>query len=163
MDRVAARAGWIGMTACPGQGAAGTLARELAAMRAAGAGHLVTLLGDGELARLGVPGLGAAAAGAGMRWWQAPIADFATPDAAWEATWAGVSPVLQAALAAGAGVVVHCRMGLGRTGTVVARMLVEAGAAPEAAIAAVRAARPGTIETAGQAAWVRGLSGAVRW
>jgi protein-tyrosine phosphatase len=158
MDRVFAHRGWIGMTACPGQAA--PLAEDLAAMRAAGATHLVTLLGDGELARLGVPGIGAAAKAAGLVWWQVPVADFGTPDAAWEARWAEAAPALHAALRAGEGVVVHCRMGLGRTGTIAARLLVEAGTRPEAAIAAVRTARPGTIETAAQAAHV--LSAAAR-
>jgi protein-tyrosine phosphatase len=159
MDRVFARAGWIGMTACPGQGGPETLVRDLAAMRAAGATHLVTLLGDGELARLGVPGIGAAAEAAGLVWWQVPIADFGTPDAAWEARWADAAPKLHAALAAGQGVVIHCRMGLGRTGTIAARLLVEAGEAADAAIAQVRAARHGTIETAAQADHVRRVSG----
>jgi protein-tyrosine phosphatase len=156
MDRVDAQSGWIGMTACPGQAA--PLERELADMRAAGATHLVTLLGDDELARLGAARIGAAAAAAGLTWWQVPVADFGTPDAAWEADWAVAAPTLHAALAAGEGVVVHCRMGLGRTGTIAARMLVEAGDSPEAAIAAVRAARPGTIETAAQADHVRRIS-----
>jgi ADP-ribosyl-[dinitrogen reductase] hydrolase len=84
-----------------------------------------------------------------------PIADFGTPDAAWGARWADAAPKLHAALAAGQGVVIHCRMGLGRTGTIAARMLVEAGVPADAAIAAVRAARPGTIETAAQEGHVR--------
>lgn len=160
MDRVEAREGWIGMTACPGQ--AVPLARELAAMRGAGATHLVTLLGDAELGRLGAGSIGAAARAAGLVWWQVPVADFGTPDAAWEAAWAEAAPALHAALAAGEGVVIHCRMGLGRTGTIAARTLVEAGMPPEAAIAAVRAARPGTIETAAQEAHVRRLSANAR-
>lgn len=45
---------------------------------------------------------------------------------------------------------VHCLMGLGRTGTVVAAWLVARGAEPEEAIHRVREARPGSVETAEQ-------------
>jgi len=47
-------------------------------------------------------------------------------------------------------------MGLGRTGMAAALLLVERGIAPEDAIAAVRRARPGAIETRGQETLVRG-------
>ncbi len=46
--------------------------------------------------------------------------------------------------------VVHCTMGYGRTGTVLAAYLVACGALPEDAIDEVRRARPGAIETAEQ-------------
>jgi protein-tyrosine phosphatase len=52
-------------------------------------------------------------------------------------------------------VLVHCAAGLGRTGTLAALLLVEGGLEPEAAIARVRQARPGTLETADQEAFVR--------
>ena len=51
--------------------------------------------------------------------------------------------------------VIHYRGGLGRTGTVAARLLVEFGMGPEEAIAAVRKARPGAIENAEQEDYVR--------
>ncbi len=160
MDRIAAGAGWIGMLPCPGRGAPGALARDMAAIRGVGARHLLTLLPDDELARLGVPGLGAAAAAAGLAWHQAPLTDFAAPGPAWEAAWAAIAPALHACLDAGGGVAVHCRAGLGRTGTVAARLLAERGLPPAAAVAAVRRARPGAIETPGQLAWVLAFSAA---
>ena len=45
--------------------------------------------------------------------------------------------------------------GLGRTGTMAAKMLVGFGVSPEDAIASVRQARPGTIETAAQEQYIR--------
>lgn len=45
---------------------------------------------------------------------------------------------------------VHCLAGLGRTGTMIACLLVSRGTGPEAAIAQVRAARPGSVQTAAQ-------------
>jgi protein-tyrosine phosphatase len=53
----------------------------------------------------------------------------------------------------------HCRGGLGRAGMISARLLVESGVEPTAAMERVRAARPGAIETPRQEEWVRtGLS-----
>jgi ADP-ribosyl-[dinitrogen reductase] hydrolase len=47
----------------------------------------------------------------------------------------------------GGRIVLHCRGGLERTGTIAARLLVEFGLDSRAAIAAVRQARPGAIQT----------------
>jgi ADP-ribosylglycohydrolase len=67
-------------------------------------------------------------------------------------------------LAAGERVVVACRGGLGRTGTAVACLLVDAGLAPDEAIARTRAARPGAVECPSQETFVREWTrwGAVR-
>ena len=52
---------------------------------------------------------------------------------------------------------VHCRGGLGRAGTIAARLLVECGWPAAKAIAAVREVRPGAIETRAQEKYVLGL------
>jgi len=52
---------------------------------------------------------------------------------------------------------VHCRGGLGRSGMIAARMLVELGTPADEAIARVRSARPGAVETSEQVAYVRAV------
>ena len=65
---------------------------------------------------------------------------------------------LRNALLAGHRVLVHCRGGLGRAGTVAARLLVELGVPAVEAIRRVRAARPGAIETIEQQQYVLDLT-----
>ncbi len=151
--------GRIAFTRCPGRRDPGAAARclreDLAAIRAWGAGLLVTLVEAQELDLLGVPDLGARARAAGMAWLHLPIVDFGVPDAAFESTWITAGEAIRTRLRAKRDVLLHCRGGLGRSGTIAARLLVELGTDPETAIAAVRAARPGAVETAAQEAHIR--------
>ncbi|MEW6269199.1 MAG: phosphatase [Thermodesulfobacteriota bacterium] len=150
--------GAIGMSPCPGAPAhdGDALLRHVAAFRAMGASALVSLI----TARENVPRtpreIGDAAARAGLEWHWLPIADMHVPDREFEERWATAGPVLRARLRRGERVVVHCRGGRGRSGTVAARLLVELGVDPERAIAAVRAVNGGAIETAAQELHVRG-------
>ncbi|MFX7763978.1 protein-tyrosine phosphatase family protein, partial [Acinetobacter baumannii] len=68
--------------------------------------------------------------------------------------WRVLADGLRAALDRGERLVIHCRAGLGRSGMIAARLLVARGLPVETAIAAVRRARPGAIETSGQEAWI---------
>jgi atypical dual specificity phosphatase len=51
---------------------------------------------------------------------------------------------------AGDGVLVHCRAGIGRTGTILGCFLVSRGVEPAAAIAKIRRERPGSVEVYAQ-------------
>lgn len=64
-----------------------------------------------------------------------------------------IRPVIQQLvqqIRSGKKVVVHCRGGLGRAGTVVGAILIEMGYDPDFSVDAVRGARPGAIQTQSQ-------------
>ena len=141
--------GVSGMCECPGRteayGLGGDVERDLAEDIILGAlGIPAALLGVSEVAfRDG-------AAAHGYDWRHLPITDMHAPDNRFESGWEAAGPALRGLLDAGRTVVLHCRAGLGRTGTIAARLLIEFGATPGDAIARVRAARPYAIETSRQ-------------
>jgi protein-tyrosine phosphatase len=69
-------------------------------------------------------------------------------------SWPELADRLHALLDEGSKVFIHCRGGFGRSGMIAARLLVERGLDPAAALAHVRRARPGAVENAAQEAWV---------
>lgn len=152
--------GRIGLTACPGIAAAlggnrrGALDADLAAIVAWRARALVTLVEPFELTLLGVEDLSQRAIAQGLAWWHLPVIDGTAPGAAFEPRWAEAGPALHRHLDAGERIVVHCHAGMGRSGAVAARLLVERGMPPEQAIITVRRARPGAIENDEQVRWV---------
>lgn len=159
IDAVAAPGGGlIGMTFCPGKkqrdAASGTWDRDLdldlARIRDWGAVAVVTLMEAHELAKYQVERLGAAVEAFGLEWHHLPIIDADVPREPFEALWVRSGPRLREHLAAGRRILLHCRGGLGRTGTIAARLLAELGMPTRDAVAAVHAARPGTLETPAQ-------------
>jgi hypothetical protein len=155
--------GRIGVTFCPGKhdraAATGAWARDLAvdldALVAWGARLVLTLVEPAELVALKVPDLGAEAEARGLDWRHLPIADFSVPGDAFEAQWRKTGRDIRGLLRSGGDVVVHCKGGLGRAGTIAARLLAELGVPPDEAIRQVRRARKGAIETPAQLAHVR--------
>ena len=102
----------------------------------------------------------AALAAAGLRAVHLPVPDFTPPTVAQLES--GVAAI-DAALAAGERVAVHCGAGLGRTGTLIAAWLVTRGRNADGAIAEVRARRPGSIETEAQEGAVRDFAASRGW
>lgn len=154
-------AGRLHLSPCPGHwdgpASAAAVRRDLAAIAAADASRLVTLVEARELP-LAIDQWRRAVAAAGLAWVHLPIPDFGVPDADFERGW--VAADLGARLRAGDTVAIHCRAGLGRTGTVAARLLVEcAGLDADAAIARIRRDHAsGAVETPAQVAHLREIA-----
>ncbi len=161
--------GRIGISFCPGKwqsdAMTGAWARELdvdlEAIATWGAKAVVTLVETHELVALRVEGLETATAHHSMRWFHLPIRDVTAPGPTFETKWETAGVQLRQILMNGEDVFVHCKGGLGRAGTIAARLLVELGVSPKQAIADVRAARPGAIQTREQERYALALSEAL--
>ena len=88
----------------------------------------------------------------GLRTYHFPVPDLAPPSFGQALD---ICRIAEAAIARRRGVAVHCRGGLGRTGTVLASVLVWLGDDSEEAIDKVRFARPMAIQTSAQETFVR--------
>lgn len=166
---VKAWSGRLGMTFCPGKQADGlrlnvTYARDLTADLSRirieeRCDLLVTLLEPHEFKLLGVPNLQQTAESLGMKSVVVPWKDATIPSADRSAP--GFAAALESALLTlrtGGNVVVHCRGGLGRTGTLVACLLIASGLSGQAATEVTRRARFGTIQTMDQELFVRAFA-----
>lgn len=155
IDAVRAGHGLIGMTLLPGRRDAispeGEWRRDIVAdMEAVVAWHpamMITLMESHEFAHSGVPAFERHIRESGLpRWEHLAIPDGGVPDRTFEAQWARVGPDAEGYLRAGERVLIHCRAGLGRAGTVAARLLIEIGVPVDEAIERIRAKRPKAIE-----------------
>lgn len=154
--------GRLGITFCPGKKGDSVFGAEwdrdldldMDAIKGWGASAVLSLIEDHEFEMLGVPALGEAVTARGIEWLHFPIRDLDTPTDDAMSTWAATSAQLHAIMERGGRVLVHCRGGLGRAGTIAALMLVERGWSAPQAISDVRVVRPGAIETEDQERWV---------
>jgi ADP-ribosyl-[dinitrogen reductase] hydrolase len=169
VDALNLTCGRVGMTFCPGKhhDSAYSMVRwerdleaDLGKIRAEGWTHMISLIEAHEMSRFRVPSLGARAVAHGFTWHHFPIVDGYTPAEASLPRLLTLRAEWRAWLRSGASVVVHCRGGLGRAGTIASILLLDTGHAEDAdtAIAMVRSVRPGAIEKVGQEAFIRDLA-----
>jgi protein-tyrosine phosphatase len=131
---------------------------EMVGWRAAGAGLVVSLLTPGEAAEFELGDEAAAANASGMRFIGFPVPDRDVP-ASRERFRELVSEVA-GELAAGRGVVIHCRQGIGRAGLLAAGVLIATGFGPAEAVSRVSAARGRPVpETPAQRRWLDEFAG----
>ena len=156
--------GRLGMTFLPGKrypGRGGDHWRELEAdaglLRAEhGVDTLLLLVEDRELDAAQVVGIADVMAAHGIELLRHPIVDFGVPSDPEELRVALRG--LMESISTGRRVAVACMGGLGRTGTVVACLLLDAGLDAAAAIDLTRTTRRGAIETDAQLDFVRDWS-----
>jgi protein-tyrosine phosphatase len=121
-----------------------------------GAHILVGLIEDHEFRELDILALPETANDMAIDYRRFPVPDFGTPEDV--AGFYQLIDELVDELDAQKTIVVHCKGGLGRAGTLAASVLVRAGVLPEVAITAVRGTRPGAIENSAQESFVYELA-----
>ncbi len=154
--------GSLGITFCPGKkgdsahGApwARDLDIDMDSIEVWGAKAVVTLIEDHEFEMLSVGTLGEAVMARGIEWHHLPIRDLNCPTPETMVCWQTLSPRLHQILECGGKVLVHCRGGLGRAGTLAALILIERGRSASDAIQEVRSVRRGAVETVEQERWL---------
>jgi protein-tyrosine phosphatase len=99
-----------------------------------------------------------------LQWHNLPITDGEAPDHRLLEPWARLGPLVIEELKSGGRLVVHCKGGLGRAGTVACMLMLDFGASGDAdeAIRRVRAVRRGAIETPAQEAFLHDWANRLR-
>ncbi|MCC5972202.1 MAG: dual specificity protein phosphatase family protein [Pararhodobacter sp.] len=152
-DRLPLGTGILGIGPLPGR--AGDLPGDLARIKDFAPALVISMTGTDEMAAHGAADLPQALQHAGIDWAHFPVTDFGLPDPETAQGWQAVADKALAVCAAGGRVFVHCKAGRGRSGMVAMRLMVQLGEAPGPALARLRAARPGAVETEAQQDWAQ--------
>ena len=102
---------------------------------------------DDQLKMLRVGRLGLYVAKYSMEWYQIPVPDTAAPNYETLDQWNYIRQRIHTRLDREEKILIHCRGGLGRSGTLAAKLLMDKGLTCREAIERVRVIRPGAIET----------------
>jgi len=141
--------GRIGITLCPGKyqpvswsgGWNRNLEIDIDVIGDSGSTVVVSLVEDNEMRVLGVQGLGKAILAREMEWIHIPFEDTTAPDYKWMQGFDLVAPSILTSIKNGDSIVIHCKGGLSRAGTVVALLLCSMGMEVFSAIQLIRNVR----------------------
>ncbi|TFH50480.1 MAG: hypothetical protein E4G89_03305 [Methanothrix sp.] len=158
--------GIIGISACPGyRDESGCLdlyeellLNDLTSISNWGAAALVTLLDNLELRNLGVRDLPNTVDWLNLLWFHLPIDNGGIPGKDFELLWSPIGSQLCQLLREGKRIVIHCKEGIGRSGLIAARLLIQLGVPPEQAIKLVQKARPESLQLYSQEKYCYSLS-----
>lgn len=141
---------------CPLPGHYNTLCEDVETIVAWNPSIVLTLTEMSEMEDLGSEHLGPQLETRGITWKHLPIRDWSGLSDHNAAYWPVLSGQLHGVLDQGEAVLTHCRGGLGRSGMIALRLLVERGIEPETALKRLRHVRPGAVETPEQMRWAMG-------
>jgi len=102
---------------------------------------VVSLVEETEMKDLRVQGLGKAILARELEWIHIPFEDTTAPDYKWMKVFDLVAPSILASIKNGDSIVIHCKGGLGRAGTVAALLLCSMGMEVIAALELIRDVR----------------------
>jgi protein-tyrosine phosphatase len=145
--------GKLGLCRLPGR--SDELAADVAVLANWKPGIVVSLTEISEMTELGAGLLSALLSAQNIQWAHFPIEDFCVPSKGVATQWSALSERLHTVLDQGQNVLLHCRGGLGRSGMIALRLLVERGEVFDDALARIRIVRPGAVETDAQMAWAK--------
>jgi protein-tyrosine phosphatase len=131
-------------TPCPGTKAADLVA-SVAQLKSAGATAIVTLMPMHELHANGADELPSICQQNDLAWYHFPVEDDAAPAAEFASAWSANSAEVLQILADGGTLAVHCKGGSGRTGLMVAMLLIHRGEPLVSVIEQVQEIRPKSL------------------
>lgn len=129
------------------------LEEDVAEIVALNCACVLTLSSEEELILHGAHRLSSLLVDKGIEWHHFPIDDYATPLPSQDQAWSELSDRLHHHLNNNLTILIHCYAGIGRSGMIALRLLVEQGVNPEEALNQIRNVRPGAIERPAQYEW----------
>ncbi|MBM7457156.1 protein-tyrosine phosphatase [Oceanisphaera litoralis] len=148
--------GRLALTPCPGTQTC-SLADSLTQLYLDGAGTVISLTTDAELAEKNVSQLPELVTALGMRWLHLPIYEDGVPDRVCEDKWQANLVAMQTQLAHGKDVVIHCMTGSGRAGLMAYRLLRALGVEPQQARDQIKAVRPNAFTLPEQNDYIKNI------
>jgi len=136
-------------TPCPGTKES-PLHDSVATLKEAGTNMLLTLMFDQEMNKNNAQSLPSICAEHDISWAQLPILDDAAPDGMFEAQWLAKKATILEVVNNQGSVAVHCKGGSGRTGLVIALILLAFGWPAQKVIQEVQKIRPNALKNTKQ-------------
>ncbi|MCR9146196.1 MAG: protein phosphatase [Rhodobacteraceae bacterium] len=143
--------GILAIAPMPGHG--GYYTADLAHLRDWKPAIVLSLVTQTELVAHGAADLGSDIQDSGARWIHLPVEDMDIPGHHQMEIWHAARKAALAALRGGGRVLIHCLAGCGRSGAAALRLMIEAGEAPDRALARLRGVRACAVETQAQLNW----------
>lgn len=148
--------GRLALTPCPGTQAV-SLTDSLTQLHDNGAGAVISLTTEAELAEKDLDQLPELVTALGMRWLHLPIYDEEVPDVVCEAKWQANKAAMLTLLAHGKDVAIHCMGGSGRTSLIAYQLLRALEVEPQQARAQIKAVRPAAFTLPAHLDYIRRL------